>query len=154
MYPDDVYLARLSDVTKTLESWAYGNRDVATWEVAATSDHWKLTVEPQTSGACAFELVLRADQMFDLQIDSEVYADKRVDKFEYFAMLARAIAAGHVERVEISSSLTGALESVETRVTLEDGWAWIGERRIISRIARRNETAQELRSHRFLPYRR
>ena len=153
MFSDDVYRNRLSTVIETLEAWAREHRDVTNAETSANASHWKLLVAPHVAGACPFALMLRADQKFDVQIADEIYEDKPVDTFEFFPMLVRAIAGGNVERVAISSALTGALEAIETRVTLEDGWAWIGERRL-GRTARRTDGAQQLRAHRFLPYRR
>ena len=128
-------------------------RDVARIETSAAASYWKLSVTPHVAGACPFELMLRADQKFNVQIADETYEDKPVDTFEFFPMLVRAIASGNVERIEISNALTGALDAIETHVTLEDGWAWIGERRI-GRAARRTDAAQQLRAHRFLLYRR
>lgn len=154
MFSDDVYRNRLSDVIATLEAWARDQRDVARIETLASGAYWKMAVEPTAAGTCPFELMLRADQRFNVKVAEEVYEDKPVDKFEFFPMLARAIAGGNVERVDVTSALTAAVESIETRVTLEDGWAWIGERRIGQRTPRRIETAQEQRVHRYLPYRR
>ena len=154
MFPDDVYRQQLSDVIAELENWAHALSDCATCTSGIAPAFWKLSVTPEARGACAFELMLRADQRFNVQIGGEVYEDKPVDAFAFFPMLARAIAAGRVERNTISSALTGVPEAIETRVTLEDGWAWIGERRVATRVARKSDAAQEQRTHRFLPYRR
>jgi hypothetical protein len=154
MHSDDVYRNQLGETILSLEGWARDNRDVAAIEIAVTPTYWKLSARPETLGACPFEFLLRADQKFNLAIGGEVYEDKPVDKFDFFGMLARAIAAGRVERIEVLNALTGACEALETRVTLEDGWAWIGERRIASRAPHRLEAAQELRTRRYLPYRR
>ena len=154
MVPDDVYLNRLGAIIVELEAWMHEHRDVAEIETLASSHYWKLSVQPYVTGACPFALLLRSDQRFDLLIGGEIYEDKPIDRFEFFPMLARAIASGNVERVEVLSALTQALEAIEFRVTLEDGWAWVGERRVGMRGARRTETAQELRSRRYLPYRR
>lgn len=159
MFSDDVYRNRLSGVIETLEAWAAGQRDVADVETQATASFWKLSVAPHVTGACPVALMVRADQRFNVQIADETYEDKPVDSFEFFPMLLRAIAAGNVERVVISSALTAAIDAIEMRVTLEDGWAWIGERRM-GRPARRDagkgatDSAQEMRAYRFLPYRR
>ena len=89
-----------------------------------------------------------------MSLERDVYEDRPFDTVAFFPMLARAIAGGHVERIETRSALTGALDAIEMRVVLEDGWAWIGERRVGARQSRRVETAEERRVHRFLPYRR
>lgn len=154
MYSDDVYRNKLASVIDALDAWARNTRDAADIETDVTTSFWKMTVTPKTLGACPFELMLRADQRFNVRIGDEAYEEKPVDTFEFFPMLARAIERGHVERVAVSSALTGALDAIETRVTLEDGWAWIGERRVGQRGSRRVESAQEQRAHRFLPYRR
>lgn len=154
MFPDDVYRQQLSNVIAELETWASTLDDCAKCTSSMAPAFWKLSVTPEARGACPFELMLRADQRFNVQIGGEVYEDKPVDAFPFFPMLARAIAAGRVERNTISSALTGAAEAIETRVTLEDGWAWIGERRVNARTARKSDAAQEQRTHRFLPYRR
>jgi hypothetical protein len=153
MLSDDVYRSRLSAAIETLEAWADAHRDCAQIEAAATPTFWKMVCRPDAIGACPFDLMLRADQRFSAQIGNELYEDKPIDTLDFFPMLVRAIASGNVERIDVSNALTGALEAIETRATLEDGWAWIGERRI-GRGIRRNDTQQELRSHRFLPYRR
>jgi hypothetical protein len=154
MFSDDVYRSKLSTVIDTLDAWAREQSGVAEIVTDINAAFWKLSVTPFAPGACPFELMLRADQRFNVQIGDEVYEDKPVDTFAFFPMLVRAISSGNVERSEVSSALTAALESVETRVTLEDGWAWIGERRAGPRGSRRTETALEQRAYRFLPYQR
>jgi hypothetical protein len=154
MYPDDVYRKQLSDTIADLEGFAREYQDVAEMVMSATSAYWKLSAAPHIAGACPFELLLRADQKFNAAIGDEVYEDKPIDQFAFFPMLARAIAAGNVERIEVLNALTGTLDAIETRVTLEDGWAWIGERRTGPRGARRTDSTQELRTRHFLPYRR
>lgn len=154
MFSDDVYRDKLATVIDVLEAWAERTRDAAAIEATVTPVFWKLSVKPNALGACPFELLLRADQRFNVRIADEVYEDKPVDKFEFFPMLVRAIERGNVERVAISSALTGALDAIETRVTLEDGWAWIGERRVGPRTSRRQDSAHVQRAKRFVPYRR
>jgi hypothetical protein len=154
MCSDDAFRNRLGEAILAMEAWASAHRDCADVEVSITAGYWKLAAHPFTKGACPFELLLRADQKFDAAIGGEVYEDKPIDKFEFFPMLARAIATGNVEQIEVLNALTGALDAIETRITLEDGWAWIGERRTGPRGARRTDSTQELRTKRFLPYRR
>lgn len=113
-----------------------------------------MSVAPHFSRACPFQILLLATPQFSLDLAGEVYEDKPVDRFDIFPMLARAIAAGRVERHDLVSAMTGTLEAVEMRVQLEDGWVWVGERRTGGRGARKFETAQETRIKRFLPFRR
>ena len=154
MFPDDVYRRHLGEIIAALETWAHDNRDVARIETASTPSFWKVNVNPHVRGACPFELLLRSDQRFNVAIGDEVYEDNPVGNFDFFAKLAGAIVRGHVERVDFLNALTGALDMIETRVTLDDGWAWIGERRIGQRSATRLESGQELRTRPYLPYRR
>jgi hypothetical protein len=113
-----------------------------------------MTVTPEMPGAAPFQLLLAASQRFSLKIGGEIYDDKPIDRFDFFPMLVRAIRDGRVARIETFNALTEALETIETRVELEDGWAWVGERRVGQRASRRLESAQERRTARFLPYRR
>ena len=154
MFPDDVYRKQLSEIISVLENWARDNRDSAQIETASTASYWKMSAVPHVHGACPFELLLRADQRFNVAIAGEVYEDNPIAKFDFFTMLVGAIARGHVERIQVLNALTGAPEAMETRVTLEDGWAWIGERRIGPRNPQRLESTQELRTRRYLAYRR
>lgn len=156
MHSDDVFRARLSETVAELDRWAATLTDVATIEMAETSTYWRMAVRPFMVGAAPFDLLIEADQKFSLNVAGEIYEKKPVDSFEFFPKLARAIAAGHVERIESRCAMTGALELVDTRITLDDGWAWIGERRCgLRQVARaKAEAAAVSRSHRFLPYRR
>lgn len=155
MYSDDVFRSRLEQVIDDLERWGAETRDCADIKItAAPGYYWKLRAEPLMAGACPFEILLLSSPHFSLDLAGETYEDKPLDRFDFFLMLARAIEAGHVDRIETRSALTGALEAIESRVELEDGWAWIGERRIGGRTSRKIEGAQEVRARRFLPYRR
>lgn len=154
MLSDDVYRSRLSSVIDRLEGWARDARDAADVDTQSAPTYWKMRVSPKQPGACPFELLVLADQRFNLRIADEVFEDKPIDSLDFFPMLVRAIAAGRVARIEIRNAMTGALESVETRVALEDGWAWIGERRITPRSKRTPDGGDVMREHRFLPYSR
>ncbi len=154
MHADDVFRARLNEVITELEQWGHAQRDVATIESAAAAAFWEMAVTPNLKGACPFGVLFRPDQRFTLALGDEIYEDKPFDRFDFFIMLARAVAAGKIDMLETRSALTGTLEKIETRVELEDGWAWIGERRIGGRAVRKTDAAQEVRTRRFLPYRR
>ena len=152
MLPDDAFRRKLEETIAELETWAGVTRQAARIDVANAPTYWRMTVEPVAAGAAPFQLLLTDAQRFTLLVAGELYAEKPIDAFEFFPMLVRAIAAGNVERIETSNAMTAALETLETRIVLEDGWAWVGERRIGSRISRRPETVQERRTRRFLPY--
>lgn len=152
--PDDLFRARLAETIETMEAWAAATRDAAEITINVHTTFWKMSSLPFASGACPFEALFNADQTYGLVIGGERYEDRPFDRFEFFPMMARAIASGRVERVETMSALTANLEMVEMRIELEDGWVWIGERRVGHRPKRRIETPEERRGQRFLPYRR
>lgn len=154
MESDTVYRDDLERTIASLEAWARDYSDVSEVHYFSEGFNWRMTSQPYVSGACALDLLLRKDRRFDLKIGSEFYDDKPIDRLDFFVMLVRAVASGHVERVDVVNALTASIDAVETRVTLEDGWAWIGERRTGLRGSRRMDSAQELRTHRFLAYRR
>jgi hypothetical protein len=151
---DDVFRDRLAGAITALEVWAHQNRDVAEIETSEGSTHWCLRSLPHQPGACAFELILNANQTFSLNLGGEIYEDRPIDQLEFFPMLARAIAGGHVERIQTLNAMTGAREQVDMRVTLEDGWAWVGERRMGPRQSKRAEALEERRREPYLAYRR
>lgn len=152
--PDDVFRSRLAETIAALEDWAAAHRDCAEIEMSSGAEYWQLRAVPHMPGACPFEMLFRTNQTFSLNLASEIYEDRRIDRFEFFAMFARAVTRGDVERIETLSALTGAREMIEMRVSLEDGWAWIGERRIAPRLPRKLDGAETRRVRRFLSYRR
>lgn len=154
MYADDVFRKKLDEALTVLDAWGVAHRDCAAITITEATTYWKMSARPFMASACPFDLLLTASQEFSLVVAGEVYEDKIIDRFDFFAMLARAIAEGHVEQIETRSALTAALETIETRIELDDGWAWIGERRVAPRNARNIDSAQEIRKRRFLPYRR
>lgn len=151
---DDVFRDRLATTIAALDAWALQNRDVADIETSSGSTHWRLRSLPHQRGACAFELVLTAEQTFSLNLGGEIYEGRPIDQLDFFPMLVRAVAAGRVERIQTLNAMTGAREQVDMRVTLEDGWAWIGERRTGLRGLRRLEANEERRCEPYLAYRR
>ncbi|MGQ0457157.1 MAG: hypothetical protein ACT4OU_08845 [Hyphomicrobium sp.] len=152
--PDDVFRARLAETVQAMEQWADEMRDAADIAIREAATFWKIDAAPFAPGACRFETLFNANQTYSLVVAGETYENRPFDRFEFFPMLARAVAAGRVERIETLSALTAAVEMIETRIELEDGWAWIGERRVGPRVGRRLEVAEERRVRRFLPYRR
>lgn len=153
MLPDDVFRDRLEETLVGLEAWANETRDCAVIDIAASPRYWRMSVTPHMAGACSFELVVKADQTFDLRLDREIYENEPVNRFDFFPRLAAAIAAGHVERIETLSALTGALIEIEMRVELADDWDWTGRRRVAPSL-HTGDLLEERHSHRFLPYRR
>ncbi|MFN0218540.1 MAG: hypothetical protein ACKVP4_06970 [Hyphomicrobium sp.] len=152
--PDDAFRARLSETIAALDQWAADMRDVAEIAIQQSATFWKIEAAPHAPGTCTFETLFNANQTYSLVIAGESYEDRPFDRFEFFPMMARAVAAGRVERIQTLSALTATVEMIETRIELEDGWAWIGERRVGPRVRRGLEMAEERRVQRFLPYRR
>lgn len=154
MLADDVYREQLSGAISALEQWVIETRDVASIEVANTEAYWRMIVAPHAVGTCPFEVLFDQNQRFSLALGGEVYENRPVDRFDFFPMLARAARDGRVERIETRNAMTDALETIEMRVLLEDGWAWVGERRTGPRPSRRIEGQGICRIERYLPYRR
>jgi hypothetical protein len=149
MLPDDVFRARLEQTLVEIEAWAGKTRDCATIDVGASQKYWGMLVIPHFHMACPFELIIKSGQKFSLKLADEAYEDRPVEHFDLFPALARAIEAGHVERIEIFDAATDTLVGITTRVALAPGWDWIGERRIAPPV-----DAEECRTQRFLSYRR
>ncbi len=154
MYSDDAFRAALAEAISGLEDWARQARVNADIDIAQGSSYWRLSARPTMKGACPFDLLLAAGQTYSLKVAEEFYGDKPIDKFDLFLRLASAIEAGRVAQIETRNALTDSLECIESRVELDDGWAWIGERRIGNRPSRKLDTAQARRERRFLPYNR
>ncbi len=154
MLADDVYREQLSGAITALEQWVVETRDVASIEVANTDSYWRMIVAPHAQRCCPIEILFDQNQRFSLALGTEIYENRPVDRCDFFPMLARAVREGRVERIETRNAMTDALETIEMRVLLEDGWAWVGERRIGARAPRKIETQGIARVERYLPYRR
>jgi hypothetical protein len=149
MLPDDVYRARLEQTLVDIEAWAAKTRDCAAIDITASQKYWRMVVLPYFPLACPFELMIKSHQKFSLKMADETYEDRPVEHFDLFPALARAIEAGHVERIEKFTAATETPVGIATRVELAPGWDWIGERRISPLVE-----SEEWRTHRFLAYRR
>lgn len=152
MYSDDAFRVSLAEAITGLEDWADRARANADIDIAQGPSYWRISARPAMRGACPFDLLLAVGQTYSLKIADEFYGDKPIDKFDLFLRLATAIEAGYVAQIQTRNALTDTLECIESRVEFDDGWAWVGERRIGTRAARRLSHAQERREHRFLPY--
>lgn len=154
MLSDDVFRHQLEKTIAELEAFAATARDVADIDISAAPAYWRMTASPRISGACPFDLVLQADQRFNLRLADEVYTDRLIEDLAMFPNLARAIAAGGAERIETLNAFTGTLEAIEIRIEQEDGAElWSGSRWLRPNAAA-SQDAQERRTQRFLPYRR
>ncbi|MEQ1712669.1 MAG: hypothetical protein ABL908_14885, partial [Hyphomicrobium sp.] len=116
-------------------------------------DFWKMSVTPAVSAACPFELMLRADQHFDIVVAGELFEDQSVASLELFLPLVDAIAAGRVIQRHTESVATGASLAVETRVSLADGSLWSRTRGLPGGELI-NAADAAIRDRHFRPYRR
>ena len=150
----DVYRSRLQTVVESLRYWIPSVADAARVEELESPDYWRMTVSPHVTGACPFELLLRSDRRFDIQIGGEIHEDLEMMLFEDFLPLAEAITQGRVVQRRWVSTATGALREVETIVTFVSGNVWSQsriEKAVADKIPRQ---AAERRDRHFLPYRR
>jgi hypothetical protein len=155
MLPDDVFRSRLQTTITALRYWAPSVADAARLEETETSDYWKIIVTPTVASACPFELILHADQRYDIAIADQTYESRPIESFDWFVPLASAIADGRVVRRQWISRLTGLERSVETLVTLPNGGIWReGRGEAPPRTPTIEDDVTELRERRFLPYRR
>ena len=154
MLPDDVFRSRLQATITALRYWAPSIADAARVEETEAGDYWKLIVTPMVPSACPFELILHADQRYDIAIADETYESRPIDSFDWFLPFAEAIAEGNVVQRHWISRLTGLERSVETLVTLPNGGIWRESRGANHRMPTLDDDGTELRERRFLPYRR
>lgn len=154
MLPDDVFRSRLQATITALQYWAPSIADTARLEEAETSDYWKIAVAPLVTSACPFELILHADQRYDLAIADESYESLPIESFEFFLPFVEAIAEGSVVQRRWISRLTGLERSVETLVTMANGGIWRDQRGATQGRPTLEDDGTELRERRFLPYRR
>lgn len=154
MLPDDVFRSRLQTTITALRYWAPSVADAAHLDEDETSDYWKLGVSPAVAAACPFELILRADQRYDVAVGGETYENRAIESFDWFLPFAEAIANGNVVQRRWISRLTGLERSIETLVTLPKGGVWREGRGQSSRMPSLDDDGTELREKRFLPYRR
>ena len=154
MLPDDVFRSRLQATITALRYWAPSIADAARVEETEAGDYWKLIVTPMVPSACPFELILHADQRYDIAIADETYESRPIDSFDWFLPFAEAIAEGNVVQRHWISRLTGLERSVETLVTLPNGGIWCESRGANHRMPTLDDDGTELRERRFLPYRR
>lgn len=152
MQSDDVFRRNLEKTKSALRAWAKSVEDVAVIDVRDTPAFFDITANPHAAGASPFGLVLRQDQRFDLAVANEVFADREISDFDFFAKLATAVTDGHVAQVLTSSALTGLPLEIETRAQLDDGTVWTGARTLHHAATAGEQTEQRIRA--FLPYRR
>jgi hypothetical protein len=155
MLPDDVFRSRLQSTVTALRYWAPSVADAARLEETESSDYWRINVAPMVAAACPFELILHADQRYDLAVADEVYENRPIESFDWIVPFANAVADGEIVQRRWISRLTGLERSVETVVMLGGGAIWReGRGELPSRMPTLDDDGTELREKRFLPYRR
>ncbi|MFA5899897.1 MAG: hypothetical protein WC829_12390 [Hyphomicrobium sp.] len=155
MLPDDVFHSRLQSTITALRYWAPSIADAARVQETETGDYWRMLVTPKVASGCPFELILHADQHYDLAIAEQTYERRPIETFDWFIPLAMAVADGNVTQRRWISRLTGLERSVETLVVLPNGGLWREGRSEGPYTAPSlDDDGTEVRERRFLPYRR
>ena len=151
MLSDDAFRRELDTVVTALRGWVDANRHRARATEETTAHYWRLAVDPIAEGACRFELVLRADRLYDIVMGGETYEDRSIDRFDLFAEILTAIGEGRVITRTWVTSGAAIPRSIETIVELP-GAAFIAEHRLeptASRVAREDCVA---RDRHWVPY--
>lgn len=152
MLADDLFRKQLTATTSQLADWAGKSSGAGQFEIREGNGYWSLSARPQTPGACPATLVLRSDQKFDLSLAGHSFEDRTIEDLSLFPAIFEAVGQGNVERVTLTSALTGAPLAVETRVLLGGGRVW-REFRDAGRPGPPMEAVIE-ETARYLPYKR
>jgi hypothetical protein len=154
MLSDDVYRTRLAATYAMLKAAAAPFADIALIDSAATPDFARLSLIPNAAGACAVEIMLRADQLYDISLATEFYEDCPVTTFDLFEPLILAVTRGDVLQRRHLSAATGAERGIETIVSLPGGVVWT-KGHVHSDVAAAIADERTLfQDRRFVPYRR
>lgn len=152
MLSDDVYRAELAKCFADLERATSALAGAAEIVTAKTPDFVRLSLLPHAAGACPVEIMLRADQYYDISVANEFYEDCRIERFDLFAPLIAAIARGDVIQRRHISAATGTERAIETIVTLSGGVVWRQGHVHTAVAAAIAEPATLRDDRRFLPY--
>lgn len=153
MLSDDVYRSKLSTVFNNLLAATRPLADVADITHDQTSQFVRLSMLPTARGACPVEIMIRADQLYDIQIGTEFYEDCPIERLDHFDAVIAAIISGDVIQRRAISTATGTQRSIETIVTLPDGKTW-RKRHVHGPAPANTEAATVFLDRRFVPYRR
>ena len=124
MLSDDVYRSQLAATFADLKRAAEPFADVALIDSAATPDFVRLSLVPNADGACAVEVMLRADQLYDISLANEFYEDCKIQDFAQFEPLILAITRGDVIQRRTFSAATDTERAIDTIITLPNGQIW------------------------------
>ena len=154
MLSDDVYRSELARSFASLKRATAPLADVAEIASAETPDFVRLSLLPHAAGACAVEIMLRADQLYDISVGAEFYEDCRIERFDLFEPLILAIARGDVVQRHHISSATGTERAIETIVPLPGGATWRKGHVHTLVAAAIAEASTVFEDRRYVPYRR
>lgn len=150
MYSDDVYRAQLRSTFADLRQALALLEGAAKVSVEFSDQGARLMMVPFAKGACPVELMVRADQHYDIAVGAQLYEDRPVERLELFKPLILAIVDGAVVERVYTSALTGRETGRETIVTMPFGSRWSDGRGV-----RQGEPAERVAKVRqYLPYRR
>ncbi len=118
MLPDDSFRQQLQHVIAALEVWAKEMEPWAAIELGNVNGAWRISAVPYTETACPFEIIMRADQSFDMTVDDQTYEDLPLDALTDIPQIVRAISDGRILIRRWESWTTGLEYRVETIVDL------------------------------------
>jgi hypothetical protein len=136
-------------IIEQLRYWVPAVNDVARVYEVDDLDGWRLFVIPAVPGACAVEVLLRKDGLFDIEVAGERYEECVLSSRDMLVQLLESIAAGRIVQQHLVSRTTGASHGVATIIPYGEGVIWrrgdsdLGADEVMARVDRH-----------FLPYRR
>jgi len=152
MYSDDVYRAKLRATIADLQQAVAPLAPFTAIDVDLSGQGARFTLIPHTRGACPVELMVRADQHYDIALGQAIFEDCRVEQLDVFKPLILAVADGHIVRRHHISAQTGVEMGFETIVTMPSAQPWRKVHGGEVWLGRGGEVF--MRDQRFLPYRR
>jgi hypothetical protein len=152
MLSDDVFRSRLLATIESLRYFVPSIADVARSEEQGDSSYWKLSLVPNTAGACPVELILHSTQRYDVMVAGEAYEDREIISLDLFVPLMEAITDGHIVERTWYSLTTGTRIARETLINLRGGKLW--QDSLGLEAVRGNEESLRREDRHFLAYRR
>lgn len=151
MRADDAFRNELREAIRGLEALAEEAAAVADVDLHQADDHVRLSLAPREPAACPVELIIHADQRFDLAVGGETYEGLAADGLHRLEVLLRAVMAGRIVTRHLSTRATDAPVAVETIIDTDAG-PWRQERLILpmARIATPDDCL--VRDRHFAPY--
>ena len=110
---DDVYRTSLAPAMAKVRARAESFSDVAEIGYWEAPEFVRVCVLPQAHGACPFDLMVRANQKYDVQIGEEFYEDCPVTHLSLFDDLLAALAEGRLVQRRHVSVATGCAWAIE-----------------------------------------